>query len=266
MTSNEIEAKINQNTNQQMAYQKQIDELKAKLSDTKKECRTLRTQYNRAIKSEQQAAAKIKPYCDLLLDAMIIGAKFTVKHGSIAPYSHGYFVTSEYIKEGFCRTISTYKGAWHEQLPKMTYDYLINQGWTDKEFKQLQKEVDAAWRAFPTNYNPDKYTPDEHKYLHGNHIANGYETDGFANIIKGNCGGTYSSWTTSSQNDLSVQLIILKGFGFDYYAKHQNIMPKELLIDVYSRHNLDFDFDDIESWCKNNPTRCMPNSKYFVSR
>ena len=265
MTSKEIENAINQNTDQQVAYQKQIDELKAKLSATKKTGRTLKSDYTKAIKQEQAELAKSKPRRDLLLDAMIIGAKFTVRHGMIAPYSHGYYVTSEYVKEGFCRTISC-GNPWYEYLPKMTYDYLIKNGWGDKEFKQLQKDVDEAWAAFPTDYNATEYTPDRQKYLHGNHVANGYETDGFANIIEGRCGGTYSSCTTSTQNDLSRELIILKGFGFDYYAKHQHILPKELIIEVYSRHNLTWDFDDVDGWCKKNPTRCMPESRYFVNR
>ena len=33
----------------------------------------------------------------ILQDALIIGCDFQIKHGSIAPYSHGYFVTSEYV-------------------------------------------------------------------------------------------------------------------------------------------------------------------------
>lgn len=283
MTSKEIENAINQNTDQQVAYQKQIDELKAKLSATKKTGRTLKSDYTKAVKQEQAELAKSKPRRDLLLDAMIIGAKFKVSHGMIAPYSYGYYVTSECVNEGFCRTIDgvtvtgshksvvvdvafSYGSPWYEHLPQMTYNYLINNGWGDKEFNQLQKDVDTAWAAFPTDYHSGEYKPDKQKYLHGNHIANGYETDGFSNIIAGRCGGTYSSCTTCSQNDLSRELIILKGFGFDYYAKHQHILPKELIIEVYSRHNLTWDFDDVDDWCKKNPTRCMPESRYFVNR
>lgn len=34
-----------------------------------------------------------------LQDALIIGCDFLIRHGSIAPYTHGYFVTSKYVKK-----------------------------------------------------------------------------------------------------------------------------------------------------------------------
>lgn len=200
---------------------------------------------------------------NLLLDAIIIGETFKARHGMIAPYSHGYYVSADFIK-GYCEPV-TGDNPWFRTLPERLYTYLTKKAhWTEDMFNELAVRVDAAWKAFPTSYNPDEYVPDSSQYLHGNHVANGYETDGFFNIVRGRCHGTYSSMTTTSQNDLSQDLIVLKGFCPDKSLHLANDADfKQVVSEVYARHEIDSDLSDLNEWAKRNPTRCGADSAYY---
>ena len=60
-----------------------------------------------------------------LQDALIIGCDFLIRHGSIAPYTHGYFVISKYVKDGFCRSV-TCSEHWLSAMPEVLYLSLIH--------------------------------------------------------------------------------------------------------------------------------------------
>lgn len=201
----------------------------------------------------------------ILLDAMIIGAGgFTVRHGMSAPYTNEYMVKHDMFKNCYCAPVAC-NSNWMEKLPELLYAYLVDdKNWTDEQFADLKAETDKAWAEFPVDYHPDEYEPSD-EYLHGRHIANGYERDGFANIVRGKCFGTYSSYTTSMQNELAKQLIVLKGFCPDVYLENGELSMSELS-KVYARHGIDNDLSDMNEWCKRNPTRCSNLSQYYKGR
>lgn len=204
-------------------------------------------------------AHKEKLCCAILLDAIIVGIDdFRIRHGMIGPYMHGYEVRKIGVS---C------SGDWMTNMPKLLYKFLtVKKGWDTENFKQLKNEVAAKWVELPTDYNPDTHAPSK-EYLHGNYIANGYETDGFFNIVAGRCGGTYSSMTTTTQNELSKQLVVLRGFCPDGYMFMQSSdFSIEKVTEFYKRHGIDSDLSDLDMWAKRNPTRCMANKTCFVSR
>lgn len=211
---------------------------------------------------EQLKDKKEKLYYNVLLDALIIGAgEFKIRHGMIAPYTHGYEVRNK--NRSIVTWVRCGNATWIECIPKLLYKYLVNeQCWTVEQFENLKEQVNEKWSTLPSSYDPDKYTPSK-DYLHGNYIANGYETDGFSNIIAGRCGGTYSSMTTTAQNELARQLIVLKGFCPDGYP-FNNSFDKSIVSDVYARHGIDADLSDLDVWAKRNPTRCMNDNPNFV--
>lgn len=199
-----------------------------------------------------------------LLDAMIVGAGgFRVKHGMIAPYTHGYTVKHDMFSKCYCDPV-TCSSNWMKELPERLFNYLTKQeGWTDYgRFEKLAEETKIAWNNLPTDYDPRTYSETDSIRRH---VANGYETDGFYNIVKGNCFGTYSTCTTGNQNDLAKELIVLKGFCPDVYSFNHEL-SKETLEEVYKRHGIDSDLSDMEAWAKRNPTRCGSNKSYYISR
>ena len=214
---------------------------------------------------------KFLEYKDMLLDAIIVGADgFQVRHHEIAPYTTGFSISHPSIK-GFCAPVYCYKD-WYEELPKNLYKYLTEKlNWGGKEFAELKVKTDDAWSGLPFGYEPDAFEAEKSSSLHEHHIANGYETDGFSEIIKGHCYGTYSSYTTSRQNELAKELIVLKGYCADGFIKGSGDdlscptgLPVDVIKDVYARHNLDNDFSDMKEWAKRNPTECMDTNECFV--
>lgn len=270
-----------------------MDELKRKERQLEKllsETSTLEQEI-KAIKEQRQQEEESK-YTAICLDALIVGTYgMKVKNGSIAPYSTGNYVTPNYengknpdnpVKKSFCASVSS-SGNWIETLPKELYKYLKNIGWTNKEFNKLKADTDKLWDELPTAYTPDFYKKPANSWDRG-YIANGYETDGFDNIIKGYCEGDYSSYTTNEQNSISRDLILLKGYCIDYCFKNLRSIDtnnKEIMSDVkinnnrislqqikeiWDRHGLDTDFTNMEEWYKRNPTRLMPNNEYYISK
>ena len=193
----------------------------------------------------------------ILQDALIIGCDFQIKHGSIAPYSHGYFVTSEYVDEGFCRSV-TCSEHWLSTMPEVLYNYLLKTGWTDEDFLALKERVDTAWANRSKSYVKDIY--DTKEYFH--HIANGYETDGLNQVVSGRCYGTWSNCTTSTQNDTAEELIILRGYCTDYYMDHEqhfrHITPEDLS-KILLRHEA---VKNNENWDLNKYMKDHPNRMY----
>lgn len=223
--------------------QKEKDNLTSKIENINDDIATVNANIERLAK-------------DILLNAIITGTEFTIRHGSIAPYTTGYMIESPHVEKSFCYRV-TCQSEWYKNIVNNLYDYL---DWSADKYEELAKKVDAAWKAMPTSYNKDAYGPDNS--LHGHHIANGYETDGFKNIVTGRCGGTWSSYTTCSQNDLARELCILRGFGADFFVEHESqfTMPKELVEHIYRENGLlgeDSVLDD--EWFANNPNRCVLN-------
>lgn len=246
--------------NKMKDYQAKISELKNKKAKLDTQISELQSDVDNISKQISDFANHIKQfYYDILLDAIIIGQTFKIRHGMTAPYVHGYKIFSDIINDKFCATISTSE-KWWENLTSQLCDYLLNvKKWSDDNFMKLALETQDAWRQFPTTYDRNKYAPDK-SYLHGKYIASGYETDGFAHILLGHCHGSWSSMTTNTQNQLSKELIILKGFGADYYLENQQefSIPLPIVESVYRRHGLLKDNELLDTnWCNNHPDRCV---------
>lgn len=193
----------------------------------------------------------------ILQDALIIGCDFLIRHGSIAPYTHGYFVISKYVKDGFCRSV-TCSEHWLSAMPEVLYNYLTKAGWTDEDFQSLKTRVDAEWAKRNESYEKDIYKNDTYSH----YTANGYEKDGLNQIVSSQCHGTWSNCTTTTQNELAEELIILRGYCTDYYLGDRqpccHIKPEELSA-ILLRHE---DVEDAENWDLNQYMKDHPNRMY----
>lgn len=193
----------------------------------------------------------------ILQDALIIGCDFLIRHGSIAPYTHGYFVISKYVKDGFCRSV-TCSEHWLSAMPEVLYNYLTKAGWTDEDFQSLKTRVDAEWAKRNESYEKDIYKNDTYSH----YTANGYEKDGLNQIVSSQCHGTWSNCTTTTQNDTAEELIILRGYCTDYYLddrhKFHHIKPEDLY-DILLRHE---DVEDTENWNLVKYMKDHPNRMY----
>lgn len=192
-----------------------------------------------------------------LQDALIIGCDFLIRHGSIAPYTHGYFVISKYVKDGFCRSV-TCSEHWLSAMPEVLYNYLTKAGWTDEDFQSLKTRVDAEWAKRNESYEKDIYKNDTYSH----YTANGYEKDGLNQIVSGQCEGNWSTYTTNTQNELAEELIILRGYCTDYYLSDKqpccHIKPEELSA-ILLRHE---DVEDAENWDLKQYMKDHPNRMY----
>lgn len=193
----------------------------------------------------------------ILQDALIIGCDFLIRHGSIAPYTHGYFVISKYVKDGFCRSV-TCSEHWLSAMPEVLYNYLTKAGWTDEDFQSLKTRVDAEWAKRNESYEKDIYKNDTYSH----YTANGYEKDGLNQIVSSQCHGTWSNCTTTTQNDTAEELIILRGYCTDYYLSDRqpccHIKPEELSA-ILLRHE---DVEDAEKWDLKQYMKDHPNRMY----
>lgn len=256
-----------------------------KLNEMKDELETLKTLISEEtekmkileenIKAEElKIKEKNKDKCiEICLDAIIVGASgLTMHHGSIAPYTHGYYINdrNSLVDKSYCNSVYSNEG--FEDIAKNLYEYFCNKkNWTYDDFKALKKESDKLWKKLPEAYTPDYYVPDRVSgksdyILHGNYIANGYEDNGFADIVNGRCYGTYSSYTTTTECELARELIVLKGFCPDGLLDSKRPEFKRLVEKVYKRHGIDSDLSDLDAWAKRNPTRCMSNKDCFISK
>ncbi len=251
------------------SQEQKIKEMQDKVSVQEQKTEALR---EKIAKREQKILDKTKAEClDVCLDAIVVGAMdLKARHGSIAPYTHGYYINSSGnspIKREFCQPVTS-KSFW--DLPTQLYNYLTKNGWGYEDFMKLKSESDKLWDNLPKDYNPHFYEESKNTehYLHGNYIANGYETDGFDDIVKGRCGGTYSSMTTSSQNDLSGYLILLKGYCLDWFNTPFSVDKEKIKMvsDMFERHGIDGDLSNMQEWAKRNPTRCMSDNPCYISR
>ena len=257
--------------------QEQIDKLKNRIaSDTEKVNKleaSLQKKNSFILKATEEECINI------CLDALVVGAyDMKAKNGSIAPYTTGYYVTPAYkeripdtknpIEHTFCASVT---GNKFEDLPKNLYKYLTEKkNWGYADFKKLKDETDRLFNELPTDYTPDFYKRPANSWDRG-HIADGYETNGFDNIVKRRCGGDWSSMTTCAQNDLSVLLTVCKGFCPDYYFANYNYdydknEKIEMVKGIYERHGIDSDLSDLNEWALRNPTRCMSDKECFISR
>ncbi len=247
---------------------KSLDEQIAELEKLNQQMEALQSEIE-SRKAEIEAQQKAKEdaqkqkYLNICLDAIIVGTdNFKARHGSIAPYTNGYYIQSHnnVIKREFCEPVTA---SSFEKLPEVLYHYLKNiAGWTDKDFAGLKRRTDADWKALPKSYTPNYYQTQSSEYLHGHHIATGYEIDGFDNIVKERLGGTYSSMTTGSQNDLAVKLIALKGYCTEYYLQ-QHPKEKPFFKEVFKRHGIDCRLGDLNKWAERNPSRCMSDNPHY---
>ncbi len=238
-----------------MRTAQQIREDKEKLAKLQEKAQKLE---EKIAKDEKKLKESTKGECiRICLDAIIVGCDgLKAGHGMTAPYTHEFYVNdrNSIVDHEYCRAVtsSTFEG-----LPEKLYDYLCNKkGWSYEDFLSLKEREDEKWDELPKGYDPAK---------NFDHVANGYETDGFDAVVKGKNHGTYSTYTTCSQNDLSEELIALKGYCADLYLARHN-EKKGLFKEVFERHGLDSDFSDLGKWAKRNPTRCDSDSPHFVSR
>ena len=193
----------------------------------------------------------------ILQDALIIGCDFLIRHFSIVPYPHGYFVISKYVKDGFCRSV-TCSEHWLSAMPEVLYNYLTKAGWTDEDFQSLKTRVDAEWAKRNESYEKDIYKNDTYSH----YTANGYEKDGLNQIVSSQCHGTWSNCTTTTQNDTAEELIILRGYCTDYYLGNRqpccHIKPEELSAILLRHENV----EDAENWDLKQYMKDHPNRMY----
>ena len=248
-----------------------LTEMEEKIKKQEEKLNQLKASYE---KKKEKSKDEIKKYCvDICLDALVVGAYgMHMAHGETAPYYHSYYVTPGYrysdknpIPHTFCYSVTS--KSW-DKLPESLYNFLTEkQNWKLSDFEELKKESDKLWELEPEGYHADFYEQNKKQYLHGNHIANGYETDGFDSIALNKCGGTYSSCTTSSQNELARVIVALRGFCPEVVIPnnpYQSKVIKELCEKIYANHGIDSDLSDLNAWAKRNPTRCCSDKPYFV--
>ena len=242
------------------------EELERRLEESKRLAEKIESL--KAQLAAQKAAEEeiMKEKCvKICLDALIVGTdNLRARHGEVAPYSRAYYVASgkgSPIEREFCEPVTA---KTFEELPAALYYYLKNEKqWKMEDFASLSRRTNKLWKALPETYTPEYYSSrNPSEYLHRNYIANGYETNGFDDIVKGKCSGTYSSFTTGSQNNLSAKLIALKGYCVDYYLK-QHPEEKPLFKEVFKRHGIDCRLVDLNKWAMRNPTRCMSDNPYY---
>ena len=241
----------------------QLKKMQTQLDKKTKEVVRLQTE---SAALEKEIKAETEAECiNICLDAIIVGTdNLRARHGESAPYSHSYYVNSHnsLIAHAFCEPVTAHE---FSDLPEALYRYFCKQGWTYEQFLNLKKRSDKLWEDLPTSYTPNFYKTNDPNELHSHHIANGYETDGFDNIVKGYLGGTYSSCTTASQNSLSRTLIALKGFCTEYYLSNHP-EQKDMFAAVFARHSIDSDLSDLNAWAKRNPTRCMSSNPNYIGK
>lgn len=215
---------------------------------------------------EKNAGITYQEVKDKLIDTIIVGAGLKIIHSEVAPYTTGYAIIKKAENSNKRDYIASYTGTFNgyadlfNRLIEQTFYNLLKRGWTKENFKELFEKSDKAWESLPKEYTPNKYFAQNYGTTH---VADGYETDGFNDIVMGRCHGTYSTWTTDSQNDLSETLIVLKGYCPDVYlSRHTNqIMP--FIEQVYKRHGIDSDLSNLKEWSRKNPSRCGVNNPYY---
>lgn len=246
---------------------KEVNEIKTKEEQVKNELKNITARIN-------ECKEKI------LLNAIVHGADFSIRHGMSAPYTHSYYITylpdRKYLSD-YCENVTGNASDWWNEMPKKLREELDNKkGWTIDRYKEVEEKTKAIVKKLPKKYNPKEYEPSD-TYLHGRHIANGYETDGFSNIVRGKCFGTYASYTTGTQCELARELIIMRGYCADYNF-HNTYNPKlqsvnkefwKIVKELYKMNHMDYKHihsdDNLrkEEWAKANPTKCMPDNKYY---
>ena len=115
--------------------QKEKDNLTSKIENINDDIATVNTRMERIAK-------------DILLNAIITGTEFEISHGSIAPYTTGYMIRSPHVEKSFCYRV-TCQSEWYKNIVNNLYDYLE---WSADQYEELEKKVDAAWKAMPTSY------------------------------------------------------------------------------------------------------------------
>lgn len=247
-----------------------------KIKKKEAELQKLKENFEQKKKTMQE---ELKAYCSTIcFDALIVGAyDMQMCHKEIAPYTTGYCVKPRYndnsrnpVDHTYCDSVT---GNDWTKLPEALCNYLISKkGWKLSDFENLKEESDRLWKLQPIGYEPNVLEQNKSQYLHGHHIANGYENEGFDSIALGKCYGTYSSCTTSAQNTLSEMIIALRGYCPEtVLPRHagnnaeQLDALKKVCEGVYARHGIDSDLSDLSKWAERNPTRICSNLPQYKS-
>lgn len=216
---------------------------------------------------------KEREFAPLMLDAIICGV-LPLRYGMTAPYTHGYEIRNMNAF-GIKASVPLFnqKDSWYapstlvafwDKCAKIVQTEL---GLSETEFaKKLSRAVNKAWKNLPVSYNPTLYSiSGRQTYGRPDHIANGYETDGFYHIVKGGCQGDYSSYTPSRQNDLARELILMKGYCLDLFDTYAPGLVgtdvdrfRKITEGALKRHGLDSDLSDSYAWGERNPLRASP--------
>lgn len=128
----------------------------------------------------------------------------------------------------------------------------------DEDFQSLKTRVNIEWAKRNESYEKDIYKNDAYSH----YTANGYEKDGLNQIVSSQCHGTWSNYTTTTQNDTAEELIILRGYCTDYYLDNRqqfrHIKPEDLY-DILLRHE---NVEDAENWNLVKYMKDHPNKMY----
>ena len=203
----------------------------------------------------------------------IVNGTFSIYHGEIAPYSHGFevkypndykFYTNRW--ECYC----SFEAVSEAITQKIEGDFQNNQVFSGTkvqpvDIKKILEDIEAHEKSKITSFVEEAKSGLERRGRYTGHVANlkdvhsGLALDG---IILGHFQGDYSSITTSSQNDLMRTLVALKGFCLDAVDR-LGVHNRELVVVYLKKHGTDISTPEkLKEWINANPDKCaLPENR-----
>lgn len=219
---------------------------------------------------------------DLVQDAIACGV-LILHHGQVQPYSYGfecqYPGKNTYIPDMDASPFDFPELIVRNiELNKIEHHAFVSSPirYSNISLHQLKEEVDAKKEQLndvsivPYHTTKEYAEHERNQYVRGligndRHIDAGYGVDG---IIRGDCGGDYSSTTTGSQNDWMRAAVALRGFCLDYIhdclTERRSFPYLQKIVEYYQSKGLDLtDKNQVIQWCKKHPNKCYSN-KYQI--
>lgn len=213
----------------------------------------------------------------LVMDAIACGV-IKAEHGEVAPYSYGFNYRLDGVLSYDSYESSSY-GRYYGPFdaPKtIVREHQLGK-YPSLSFAQLEELVRQKQKELETVKITPYETTDEYYYYQKNprmytrliandrYIDSGYGVDG---IIRGDCGGTWSSWTTGSQNSWMQAAVALRGFCLDYIhdclEEGRRFPYLDKIDSYYQSKGLDLnDEKQVRQWCAEHPNQCY-SDKYLV--
>lgn len=218
----------------------------------------------------------------LVQDAIACGA-LILHHDQVQPYSYGF--ECQYPgKNTYIPDMDADPFIFPElmvrniELNKIEHHAFVSSPirYSDISLRELKVEVDAKKEQLndvsivPYHTTKEYFEHERNRYTRGligndQHIDTGYGVDG---IIRGQCGGDYSSMTTGSQNDWMRAAVALRGFCLDYIhdclTERKPFPYLQNIAEFYQSKGLDLtDKNQVIQWCLEHPNKCY-SEKYII--